>query len=63
MQGFRLQFRRLAPRLAPVGRLEKAARLFVLVRRDVDGLGVARVDDDVVDIDARPVVRAPSIDW
>jgi len=50
-----LQLRRLAPGLPAVGRLEKSARLLVLVRGGVDDLGVARVNDEVVNEEARSV--------
>ena len=55
MNTLALQLRGLVPTLPAVGRLEKSARLLVLVRGGVDDFGVARVNDQVINEEARSV--------
>src|SRR4051812_27735447 len=48
-----LERQALAPRHAAVSRLEKAARLIVPVRADIQDFRIAWIDDDVVDEETR----------
>src|ERR1051325_32616 len=64
MKSFVSELRRFAPGESSVIRLKEATRIFVAMSRDVEHFGIAGVDDDVIDEQARTVQinqHAPSL--